>query len=214
MIGEIVAEAIGETVVETIDETIVATTDEATKETIDETTEQAINGTTEEIAAKVVKGTIVEATRGIAAEVVDDTTARTSQEGTIVTTLQGQAQVATGRIGARFVAKDETEGTRGAISVLDRKAEKVAKAKAEVAAATNISEVMSRAITVSARNNENQGRITPDIPKISMLCLWKSRKVTTMILRPGASSRRTARRKRPKEKTRSRLCNGASRGRA
>ena len=203
----------GEIVVETIDETIVATTDEAIKETIDETTEQAINGTTEEIAAKVVKGTIVEATRGIAAEVVDDTTARTSQEETIVTTLQGQAQVATGRIGARFVAKDETEGTRGAISVLDRKAEKVAKAKAEVAAATNISEVMSReTITISALNNENQGRLIPDIPKISMLCLWKSRKATTMILRPGASSRRTAKRKRPKEKTRSRLCDGASRG--
>jgi len=132
-----------------------------------------------------------------------------------VTTLQERAQVATGRIGAHFVVKDEIEETRGVTSALDRRAERVAKPKAEVAAATNISEVMSReTITISALNNENQGRLIPDIPKISMLCLWKSRKVTTMILRPGASSRRTARRKRPKEKTRSRLCNGASRGRA
>ena len=205
MIGKIVAETIEEMTEGTIEETTVGTTAGMTAGTIDET------------IAGMTKGTIVEAIKEAVVGMVDDTIARTTREGTIVITLLERAKAATGKIGVHFGAKDEAEGTIGVSSALVRSKTAVIAAKAIAGAATETrtNKVMIvETTTVDAINRENRGKAIPSIQKTIMLRAWKSRKATTMTLWPGASSKRTARRRRPKEKTRTRLCNGASRGRA
>ena len=158
-------------------------------------------GTTVGAFAMATKETIAEALKEAVMEMVDDTTARTSKEETTVIALLDRAQVATGRIGARFGEKDEIVETIGVSSASARKAERAARAIVGVATAMNINKAtIVETIIVNALNNKDRGKTIPDIPKTIMLCLWRSRKATTMILRPGASSRRTAKRKRPKEK--------------
>jgi len=180
-----------------------------------EITNETIEVMTDGTIAKAAKETIAEAIKGAVVEVVDGMTARTSREEDIVTTLLERALVATGKRGAHFGQKDEIEETTGASSARVRKAERAARAIVGVATAMNINKAtIVETIIVNAPNNKDRDKTIPDIPKTIMLCLWRSRKATTMILRPGASSRRTAKRRRPKEKTRTRLCNGASRGRA
>ena len=114
-------------------------TAEIVVEMIDETIEETTDGTTKETIAEALKEAVM--------EMVNDITAQTSKEETTVIALLDRAQVATGRIGARFGEKDEIVETIGVSSAPARKAERATKA-----------------IAVT----------------------------TTTILRPGASSRRTA----------------------
>ena len=152
MIEEIAAEVIGEIVVVTIDETI------------EETTDRTTEGTTVGAFAMATKETIAEALKEAVMEMVDDTSTRTSKEETTVITLLDRAQVATGRIGARFGEKDEIEETRGVTSALVRKAEKAAKA---IAVTT----------TTILRRGASSRRTAKKVPQISQQSVSKSQKI-------------------------------------